>query len=739
MSLDRPGGKGFFPVVFALSLVAALLSSAPASGQTQAPSSPPAAAASQEEAEVRIVARNKDITKDRIFASGDVEIRYRDFVLFADRVEYDPRTRDVFGEGNVVIQYRNEVTRGDRIRFNLDTETGRVEEASGLIQPSILFAAETLDRRAGDLFSLGRGWVTPCTQPVPQWGFSLSRADLKKDVYIKMWNTVVRVKKVPVFYFPYLRYPLADRATGFLMPKAGYSKLKGFQYSQGFYLAVSRNMDATVGVDAYPKMGFGLALEYRYMFSKGTSGQLNLYHFIFKKDASGEGSSPSSIVRLSHNQELPLGFKLAASVDYQTSYSFLSRFDDEFSRASVSNKSSQAYLSRSWSHFNLSARVSRAETYFSSVGDSVVSTSTPQINFNVFKVKLFSPFYFSMNSSYTDWRYGWRSAFDAGTERRSNNFTLSPTISLPFSSIPWLTVNTSVTANFVYYGQSLDSGTSQVVDDPLFTKNITANIEITGPVFYRVFYGKTGRARLKNVIEPYVKYTYDSPISDADRIVTPTSFYRYHQMSFGLTSRFLVKQGERPTEILAFGLGETVYFDPDSGPLKSYLVDGRPPRFSEISGTLRYYPKETFSLDAAAGYNPYYHNFSSLRLTGTAGRKETGRYLSLNWYKSLNSWVVGVDPSLRSLYNRHQLGLVGGWRPPRSSLELQGEVDYNIKTKKLLYTAVQLIHHYQCFDIQAEVRVYNYASRAETQFKLSIGLGSISRTGNLMGDLGLGF
>jgi len=733
MSLDLPGGRGLSLAVFSFSLILGLLGAAAASGQETPPSA--ASPSVQAEPEVRIVARNKDITKDRIFASGDVEIHYKEFVLFADRVEFDPRTREVLGEGNVVIQFRDEVTRGERVRFNLDTETGRVEKASGLVEPSILFTAETLDRKASDFFSLSQAWVTSCTQPVPRWGFSFSRADLKKDDYIKMWDAVLQIRKIPVFYFPYLRYPLAERATGFLMPTVGYSAAKGVQYSQSFYLAISRNTDATFGIDTYSKMGLGLGLEYRYMFSKGTAGTLNLYHFIFKKDAAG--TSPSSIIRLSHNQVLPLGFTLAASVDYQTSFSFSSEFDDEFRRASVSNKSSQVYLSRSWSHFNLSARVSRSETYFSSVDDSVVSTSLPQISFNVFKVKLFSPFYFSMSGGYTNWRYGWRSAYDAGTERRSNNFTLSPTVSLPFSSIPWLTVNTSLTANFVYYGQSLDPETSQILDDPLFTKNVTANIEITGPVFYRVYYGRTGRPSLKNIIEPYVKYTYDSPIGDADRIVTPTSFYRYHQMSFGLTSRFLVKQGERPTEILSVGLGETVYFDPSSGPLKSYLVDGKPPRFSEISGTVRYYPKETFSLDAAAGYNPYYRNFSSLRLTGTAGLKETGRYLSLNWYKSMNSWVVGVDPTLRSLYNRHQLGLTGGWRLPQSSLELLGEVDFNIKTKKLLYTAIQLVHHYQCLDIQAEVRVYNTSSRAETQFKLSIGLGSIGRTSDIMGDLGL--
>jgi LPS-assembly protein len=704
-------------------------------------SAPPVPSAGAQEAaagkpEIRIVARNKEMTKDRIFASGDVEVHYKEFLLFADRVEFNPETRDVLAEGNVVIQVRNEVTRGEKVFFNLDTETGRVEKATGMIQPSILFAAESVERKTADVFTLNRARVTSCTQPVPRWGFSFSRANLKKGDYVEMWNAVLSVKKIPVFYLPYLRYPLEDRATGFLMPKVGYSRAKGFEYSQSFYLAIGRNMDATFGLDVYPTRGLGAGLEYRYLFPKGTGGQLNLYYFMFKKDAQGTAASPSSIIRLNHNQALPLGFTLAANVDFQTSFSFLQEFDDEFRRASVSNKSSQVFLARSWSHFNLSARVSRFETYFSQVDDSVVSTSLPQVNFNVFKVKLFSPFYFSLSGGYNSWQYGWRSEYRAGTERRSTNLTVSPTLSLPFTSVPWLTANTSVTANFVYYGQSLDLATSQVVEDPLFTKNVLVNLEVTGPVFYRIYYGRTGEPRLKNIIEPYIKYSYDSPIGQADRIVTPTGFYRYHQMSYGLTSRFLLKQGDRPTEIVAIGLGQTVYFSPESGPLRQFLVDGKPPRFSEITGSVRYYPKESFNLDAAAGYNPYYHNFSSLRLTATAGLKEDGRFLSLSWYKSMNSWIAGVDPALKALYNRHQVGATGGWRLPGMSLELMGEVDYNLQEKKLLYTAGQAIYHYQCLDFLVEVRVFYYRARPETQFKFSVGLGNIGRTSDLLGGFG---
>jgi len=702
----------------------------------QEPAAPGSLKTSPSQPEIRIIARNKEMTKDRLIATGDVEIQYGEFRLFADRVEFDPATKDVVAEGNVVIQARDEVTRAERAFLNLDTERGRVEKAAGMIKPSILFSAESIERETADRYSLRRGRVTSCAQPVPRWSFSLSRANLKKDDYVEMWNPVLSVKNIPVFYLPYLRYPLRDRATGFLMPNLGYSGAKGFVYSQSFYWVLARNMDATVGFDAYPSTGLGAGLEYRYLLPAGTGGQVNLYYFMFKRDAAGFRPDPGSMIRVTHNQALPMGFTLAANIDYQKSFDFQREFDPNFRLASVSNRSSQVFLSRSWRPFNVSAQISRFETYFSDLNDSVVSTTLPQVNFNVFRVKLLSPLYFSLTGGYHNWRYGWQSEYRAGTERRSSDLTVRPTLSLPFSAIPWLTVNTSLSANVVWYGQSLEPGTRQIVRSSLLTGNAVVNVDVTGPVFYKIFMNEAGAPRLKNIIAPYFNYTYESPVSQADRIVTPYGFFRLHQMAYGFTSRFLQKKEDRQVEVLSFGLGQTYYFSPATGPLGQFLVDGKPPRFSEVSGTVRYYPNESFSLDAALGYNPYHHNFSSLRLTSTAGLKSDGRFLSLNWFRSDNSWITGVDPTLSALYNRQQIGAVAGWRFPALSLDFLGEVDYNLHDKKLLYTAGQVVYHYQCLDFMFEAKVFYYRLRPETQVRFSVGLGNIGRTGDLLGGLG---
>lgn len=704
--------------------------------RAQTPAAPPAGVPPAAESEVRILARRQEQTKDRVFASGDVEVRYREFRLFADRVEYNIATKDVLAEGNVVVQSEGEVIRAERALFNLETGRGRVEKASGIVQPSLLFEAETAERLQADLFTLSRARVTPCTQPNPRWSFGLSRANLKREDYLEMWGAVLRVKSVPVLYLPYLRYPLRERATGFLLPRLGFSGPKGVSLSQNFFWAIAPNMDATIGVDLYPSRGLGTGLEYRYLFPGGTKGDLNLYHFIFKRDASGLKPGNSSIVRFNHTQALPFGFSLVGNVDYQTSYNFLREFDNNFQRALVYNRSSQVYLSRSWRSFNLSARVSRFETYFSQIGDSNVSTSLPQVNFNVFKVKLLSPLYFSLSTSFNRWQYGWKSQYEAGTERRSTRLAVSPTLSLPFSSIPWLTATTSVTANLVYYGQSLDPETGEVLDEPFFTRNVFVGLEVVGPVLSRVFYGRGGEPRLKHIVEPYVNYSYDSPVNQAGRVVTPYGLFRYHQLSYGVTNRFLFKADDRAVEVFSLGLGQTFYFSPEDGPLSQFPVDGKPPRFSEIAATLRFYPQASFSLDASAAYNPYYRSLSSLRLGATAGSKAEGDFLTLSWFSSRNSWVTGVDPALVALYNRDQVGAFGGVRLPGLALDLQLEADYNIKERKLLYTGAQATYHYQCVDILVDIRVYYYRDRPDTQVRISLGLGAIGKTLDFLGGFG---
>ncbi|HEX2694513.1 MAG TPA: LPS assembly protein LptD [Acidobacteriota bacterium] len=708
----------------------ALGSALPAAAQT---------ASTSVQSEITVYARTQEKTKDRIFLVGEVEIRYKELRLFADRVELDTRTKDCVATGNVTVQLPDESVTAEEVFVNLETKLGKMVKADGIVQPTIFYHAASIERKPGNLYELLKAQVTSCAQPVPRWRFDSTRANFKKDDYIEMWNAVFRIKRVPVFYMPYMRYPVGrDRATGFLIPRIGWSGNKGFNYEQSFYWAIARNMDATFNLDYYAARGVGGALNFRYMFHGGTGGEANLYGFTFKRDASGTKKENAYIVRWNHNQPLPLGFSLVANVDLQSSYDFLREFDNNFRRAVVSNRSSQVYLQRSWSYFNLSARVSKSETYFGQTGFNftIVSKSTPQISFSMFKVKLFGPVYASFASGYSNQEYGVLEANRTGTQRKAGSLTFAPTVSVPFTLIPWLTVNTAVTGNFIYYPKSYEPGTTRVGTDPLFTKNAMITAEVAGPVFSKVYRNAQGDPIFKHSIEPYANYRLDTPIPESKRIITTYAyFFRYHQIEYGITNRFYVKDAnDQPRELVQVGVGETFYIAPEEGPLSLFRVNGKVPRFSEIQGTLRFYPAANYSLDTSAEYNPYYGNLSSLRVSANAGSREKGLFLSLRWFRSTSSWYRDAFSAIFG--KRHQVGVTAGFKIPKIPIDLLADVDYNAKERKFLYLGGSAIYHYQCLDFEFEMKVFYFRTKPETQFKFSLGLGNIGKTTDFLGGFG---
>ena len=679
-----------------------------------------------------VYARSVEKTKERTTAVGNVEVHYKDISLTADRIEVNNETKDVVAEGHVSLHLPAEVLDCSRISFNLDTRQGKFEDALGRVQPTILYEAASIERKADNLYNLKKASFTACTQPSPRWKFSFAEANLKKDDYVEMWGAVISVKGIPIFYMPYMRYPLnQERSTGFLIPQVGFSQVKGFQISQGFYWAIARNMDATFSLDYYASKGEGAGVEYRYLFPGGTGGDLHLYYFTFKSIPGVPDMKDAYILRWRHNQLLPGGFSLVANVDYQTSFDFLKEFDNDFRRALVFNRTSQIYLSKAWSYFSFSARASQFETSFPGYGvaGSVIMKYLPQINFDSFKIRFLKYLYFSFGSSFSSIQYGWDFQYKTKNQIKLTQFSLAPVVSLPVNSIPWLNTNFSFEGMLNYYWQSYKPNSYVVGDQPLMTTQYAANIDLVGPVFYRIWdLGKgEGAGRLKHLIEPFVTYRYESPVENANRVISAYGFYRYHYLNYGLTNHLMLKTGSSPREILTWGISQSYFFSPEDSPNKYYMFEGQIPRFTEVQSYLRFYPASRFSLDVAGSYNTYAKGFSGIRLGAGLGTPADDIFVNVNWYKSMSPWYKNA------WYDRSQVGLYGGIKLPFLSLEALGQMDLNITEKKMLYSAWSIVYHYQCLDLKADIRVFNFRDKPEIQYRFSLGLGNIGRTTDFMG------
>jgi LPS-assembly protein len=80
---------------------------------------------------------------------------------------------------------------------------------------------------------------------------------------------------VPIFYTPYISFPLSDRRkSGFLSPVGGYTSHDGLDISVPYYWNIAPNMDATISPRILSRRGLLTTAEYRYLLP-GTKGELD--------------------------------------------------------------------------------------------------------------------------------------------------------------------------------------------------------------------------------------------------------------------------------------------------------------------------------------------------------------------------------------------------------------------------------------------------------------------------------
>jgi len=680
---------------------------------------------------IKLFARNQEKKGEVVLASGDVELHFRDIVLLAEEIQLNTSTYEVIASGHVTLQHPSEIISCDRLIYNLKTREGKLDNVLSIARPNLLFGANAVVKNTDDLYEMKQGWLTNCTQPVPRWSFSVARANLKPDDYISLWSAVVKIKKIPVFYLPYMRYPLKERATGFLFPKVGFTKVKGLSISESFYWAIAPNMDATITADFYTNQGVGGGAEFRYLLGKETKGEASVYYFrFFNKSNIEDMPKKAHLIRWEHQQVLPGGFRLDGEIDYSSSFDFLREFENNFSYGTSSNRSHSISLSKSWSLFSFNVRTSRFETYFPQSGQSSVSSYLPQASFNLMKFKVYRSVFFSWQSGYVNQVYSY-TRYDKTTNTYKNaQAFFKPKLNLPIMPFPWLNLNLSAGGNLIYYFQTYSPGTTVRVDEPMLITQKTAEVKLEGPSFYKIYF-RGNEPYLKHLIEPYVSYSYESSLSadQASRIISPFGFMRYNQVTYGLNQDFIIKTDSAPKQILTVGISQTYYFDPPTSEIKRYYPNQLDRHYAPVNFLVRFYPLGNFKLDVSADYNTYEKNIMSIRLSPVYGQPEDNYYFSLNWSKSY--YMMGPD----SIFWNNQAGLQAGFCWPEK-LDLKIQMQRDLKRKKQIYNGLSAIYHYQCLDFVLDLRMYYYRSKPDTQFKFSIRLGNISQSTDLLGAFG---
>lgn len=221
------------------------------------------------QAPIRIEADRSSVTNNsHIVLEGQVEITQGSRRLQADRMSYDRDTERASLTGQVIIRQPGTLIRGDEAHVHMDGEQGRFVDARFLLHDQHLRGgAGEIEQTADGTIILTDGRVTSCEPVEESWvleGGKLILDPVKRQGSGR--HVVLRFVGMPIFYLPYIRFPLGDeRQSGFLFPVASYSGSSGLDFATPYYFNLAPNYDLTLTPRVITERGAMLEAEGRHL------------------------------------------------------------------------------------------------------------------------------------------------------------------------------------------------------------------------------------------------------------------------------------------------------------------------------------------------------------------------------------------------------------------------------------------------------------------------------------------
>lgn len=218
-------------------------------------------------------------------AIGEVEGRYQDRTLRANRVDYNLETGLVLATGDVVlIDATGDVQYADKLELSDELQAGTAANFTARLATGATTSARFVNRSDGGEFELYNVTYTACElcknsegeTKRPTWRLRARRVKQDEDSRtIRYRDAVLELFGLPVFYTPYLAHPdpSQDRASGLLIPTLGNSGARGFSVVLPYYWAIDDYSEATITPRIFSSVNPLLDIEARRKFA---TGEINL-------------------------------------------------------------------------------------------------------------------------------------------------------------------------------------------------------------------------------------------------------------------------------------------------------------------------------------------------------------------------------------------------------------------------------------------------------------------------------
>jgi LPS-assembly protein len=518
--------------------------------------------------EVLIRADQQEKNQDIYNVRGHVVIRFGPNVLHADEATYDSSTGVLKAKGHVVFDSsaHNAHLVGSSATYDISRDAGTFYDVTGSTGVKVknrqmfltsstpfFFTGKVVDKLGPDRYRVNHGYVTSCQLPKPKWQLDSRTANVEVGDEAVLHHATLKLHGIPVFYFPYIEHPVDNlgRKSGFLIPTIGSSNTRGTIFGDGFYWAISRNSDATLGAALYSSRGWAQfgnfrAIGYTYGFQAAYYGVIDNKGAppgpYYKQNQGGED------LRVNAFKNLGDGFRAVLNADYLSSFIFRQVFALGFAEAIQSEVRSTGYLYKNWNAYEFSVMADSYQDYQSDApGDYIQIVHSPSIQLSSAE----------RTFSRSNLVYSYDVA-GGGVSRNEIGFETAPFVgridAAPYIAWPKLfdgwTFRPQVGVRETYYSQRLEPGSSTsvigiAVNDPINRNVVNASFEARPPTLSRIFEHKPFGHVIKHTIEPYAVYRYQSGIDNFSQIVRFDErdiLADTNEIEYGFVNRLFIKK-----------------------------------------------------------------------------------------------------------------------------------------------------------------------------------------------------
>ncbi|WP_106477449.1 LPS-assembly protein LptD [Phytohalomonas tamaricis] len=663
---------------------------------------------------------------------GEVVLRKEDQQLEAPEIIINRERTNAHVNGPLAYRRNGMLVRGDSADVALNSDAAQIDNAHYVFHDAQARGDATqLARLEDGRYQLTEATFTTCEPQSSLWKMVGSNVIIDRAAgYGTAHHARLEVEDIPVFYWPWIRFPIDDRRhTGLLWPTLGYGNDNGFDYSQPIYLNLAPNYDATITPRYIQRRGEMLGGEFRYLFGEeaGTVEGAYMAHDSGDEDDDHEGEKRwyfnyTHNGRFSPRTVYNLRYGAASDGDY---------FDDfgrDFAEQDTDNLQRLARIDYAGDVWHLQARARGFQKMDDPLSDNDKPFyELPSLTANG-RWHQQSGFYEEWNSNAT---YFWRDV-DAEKVRPYESATgsrvhLAP--ALGWRQAPsWGFFEPRVEMLYTQYDLDWHNRTGTEGRDETPDRTLPVYSVDSGLVFERQteLFGRNWRQTLEpRLYYAYVPYRDQSEYPEFDTDELPISYgqlwspYRFtgvdrigdvNKLSYGVSTRFLEDASGR--ERLALSVGQSRYFE------NRHVVDDADYAASQQEGSEQWYQNhrdrspvigqadwqvsDRWQASQAIFYDTH-RDMTEKSATYLRYRHPEGHVLNLGYRYEVEGFDPSGDAEDRLGYNRDEYDVSFAWKAT-PAVSVVGRYLYDHTNSRSLETLAGLQFNDCCYGVEVAWR-----------------------------------